>query len=176
MARTVTDYEIALIKAMLARRMKTTDIQFFFNSPSRPVNSGRSSTIANGSYSDSASISAATAETLDAFLAAHSPSTDTPSIAEASTGDETDPISRRTLAGMFSKDEAGNWRLAAGETDSAECKQSFSLRNAASWLRAVAALANNRGGYVFFGISDQDAAGRCKVVGLSSDDFNRTDP
>jgi hypothetical protein len=77
---------------------------------------------------------------------------------------------------MFSKDEAGNWRLTAGETDSAECKQNFSLRNAASWLRAVAALANNRGGYVFFGISDQDAAGRCKVVGLSSDDFSRTDP
>ena len=77
---------------------------------------------------------------------------------------------------MFSKDGADNWRLAAGETDSAECKQSFSLRNAAQWLRAVAALANNRGGYIFFGISDKDEAGTCKAVGLSSDDFKKADP
>ncbi len=77
---------------------------------------------------------------------------------------------------MFAKDEAGDWRLTAGETDSAECKQSFSLRNAAAWLRAVAALANNRGGYVFFGIADKDAAGTCKVVGLASDDFTKADP
>ena len=176
MARTITDYEIALIKAMLARRMKTTDIQFFFNRPSRPVNSGRISNIADGSYSDSASIPAATDDELDTFLVEHSPSTDTPSIAMSSPGAETDPISRSVLAAMFSKDGADNWRLAAGETDLAECKQSFSLRNAAQWLRAVAALANNRGGYIFFGISDKDEAGTCKAVGLSSDDFKKADP
>jgi hypothetical protein len=80
MARTITDHEIALMKAMLARRMKTTDIQFFFNRPGRPVNSARISNIADGSYSDSASITAATDDELDSFLSEHSPSTDMPSI------------------------------------------------------------------------------------------------
>ena len=41
MARTITDEEIALIKAMLVRGMKNADIQFFFNRPGRHVNSGR---------------------------------------------------------------------------------------------------------------------------------------
>lgn len=176
MARTITDQEIALIKAMITRGMKTTDIQFFFNRPDRPVNSGRISNIADGSYSDSVAIPAATDDELNKFLAEHSLSTDTPSIVVAQTDFETDPISRSVLVAMFSKDGAGNWRLTAGETDSAECKLSFSLRNAAPWLRAVAALANNRGGYVFFGIADKDAAVTCKVVGLTSDDFIRADP
>lgn len=175
MARTITDQEIALIKAMIARGIKNTDIQFFFNRPDRPVNSGRISNIGDGSYSNSAAIQAATDEELNIFLAERSPSTDVPGVVIASTGDETDPISRSVLAVMCAKDHAGDWRLTAGETDTAECKQSFSLRNAAAWLRAVAALANNRGGYVFFGIADKDAAGTCKVVGLASDEFARTD-
>ncbi|HEY3776892.1 MAG TPA: hypothetical protein VGL35_02415 [Rhizomicrobium sp.] len=37
----ITSDEIALIKAMLVRKMKNKDIQFFFNRPDRPVNSGR---------------------------------------------------------------------------------------------------------------------------------------
>ena len=45
--RSVTDQEIALIKAMIARGMKNKDIQFFFNRPDRPVNSGR---ISQNSY------------------------------------------------------------------------------------------------------------------------------
>ena len=41
----ISDQEISLIKAMLARGMKNKDIQFFFNRPDRAVNSGRISTI-----------------------------------------------------------------------------------------------------------------------------------
>ena len=160
---------------MIARGIRNTDIQFFFNRPGRPVNSGRISNIGDGRYSDLAAIPAATDEEVNIFLAERSPSTDVPGIVIASTGDETDPISRSVLTAMCAKDDAGDWRLTAGETDTAECKQSFSLRNAAAWLRAVAALANNRGGYVFFGIADKDAAGTCKVVGLASDEFAKTD-
>lgn len=39
--RTITEMEIALIKAMISRGMKNKDIQFFFNRPERPVNTGR---------------------------------------------------------------------------------------------------------------------------------------
>ena len=66
--RTITEREISLIKAMLSRGMKNKDIQFFFNRPDRPVNSGRISTIRNESYSDSAEIMEASDEELDAFM------------------------------------------------------------------------------------------------------------
>ncbi|MEC8195819.1 MAG: hypothetical protein VX228_05740 [Pseudomonadota bacterium] len=68
MARSITDHEIALIKAMAARGMKNKDIQFFFNRPDRSVNSGRITGIKNGSYSNSSKIVAANDKTLDAFL------------------------------------------------------------------------------------------------------------
>ena len=35
--RSITDEEIGLIKAMLARGMKNRDIQFYFNRQDRPV-------------------------------------------------------------------------------------------------------------------------------------------
>ncbi len=103
MARTITDQEIALIKAMIARGIKNTDIQFFFNRPGRPVNSGRISNIADGSYSDSALIPAATDDELNTFLAERSPSTDVPGVVIASTGSEADPVSRSVSGGDVRK-------------------------------------------------------------------------
>jgi predicted HTH transcriptional regulator len=50
------------------------------------------------------------------------------------------------------------------------------VQHPAAWLRAVAALANNRGGYVFFGVRDKDAAGAHQVIGLANGDFADTDP
>ena len=176
MARSITDQEIALIKAMIARGMTNTDTQFFFNRPGRPVNSGRISNIADGTYGSSASIPAATDEELNTFLDARSPSTDVPPVTLGPASGEADPVSDAVLRAMFAKDSAGHWRLIAGETDTAECKTSFSLRNAATWLRAVAALANNRGGYVFFGVTDRDEGGVCKIVGLTGTDFRDADP
>ncbi len=50
MARSITDEEIGLIKALLAIGERNVDIQFYFNRPDRPVNSGRISQISNGTY------------------------------------------------------------------------------------------------------------------------------
>ena len=66
--RSITEQEIALIKAMLARGLKNKDIQFLFNRPDRPVNTGRISTIRSGSYSNSSQIIAASDEELETFL------------------------------------------------------------------------------------------------------------
>ena len=176
MARTITDEEIALIKAMLARGMKNADIQFFFNRPGRHVNSGRITNVADGTYSDSASIPAATDEALNAFLAVRSPSTDVPAVTLGPATGVTDPVSETALRVMFAKDAAGDWRLSSGEADTVECKNSFSLRHAAPWLRATAALANNRGGYVIFGVADKDEGGVCKAAGLTSTEFRDADP
>jgi hypothetical protein len=48
-SRSITDREISLIKAMLARGMRNRDIQFYFNRQDRPVNSGRITGIKDGS-------------------------------------------------------------------------------------------------------------------------------
>jgi hypothetical protein len=66
--RTIQDTEIALIKAMLDRGMKNKNIQFYFNRPERPVNSGRISTIRSGTYSNSSKIAAASADEVDSFI------------------------------------------------------------------------------------------------------------
>ena len=66
--RSISNEEIALIKAMVARGMKGKDIQFFFNRPDRSMNSGRITDIKNGSYSDSSKIGAANDNVLDAFI------------------------------------------------------------------------------------------------------------
>jgi hypothetical protein len=71
-ARSITDDEIALIKGMLALGMKNKDIQFFFNRPERPVNSGRISDIAKGRYSNAADIAPASAKKTKDFIEKHS--------------------------------------------------------------------------------------------------------
>lgn len=182
--RSITDEEIALIKAMLHRGMRNAAIQFYFNRPDRPVNSGRITNIGDGTYSDTALIPMADDATLEAFLAGFGqaslvvPPAPGVQVAPASCG----PLDRETLLGMFQQDADGTWRFRPGETDAHECKASFRLRNAHVWLRAVAALANNRGGYIFFGVHDKDAAcadGVDKsfaVIGLTGSDFANLDP
>jgi len=66
--RSITDREISLIKAMLQAGYANKDIQFYFNSPDRAVNSGRITEIADGSYSNSAEIAATTTEELEFFI------------------------------------------------------------------------------------------------------------
>ncbi|GGJ21791.1 ATP-binding protein [Neoroseomonas lacus] len=173
--RSITDEEIALIKAMLARHMAGRDIQFFFNRPDRPVNSGRISDIASGKYGDSSSISPAPDADLDAFLATRSPSVAVPAVVLAAADRDTGPMAEPTLRQMFSENARGVWCLTSGETDQVECKTSFGLRHPSAWLRAVAALANNRGGYVLFGVGDAASTDPHTVLGLSSDEFATID-
>lgn len=184
--RSITDDEIALIKAMAAREMKNKDIQFFFNRPDRSVNSGRITGIKKGSYSDSASIPTANDKVLDAFLTSFEASDVTASVnvpgAEPSVPLESGPIDENVLAAMFEKQLDNTWRFKHGESDRHECKQDFGFRYAGKWLRAIAALANNSGGYIVFGVKDKIITGgkvdpeSYKVSGLKSHEFANADP
>lgn len=172
--RSITDNEIALIKAMIARGMKNKDIQFYFNRPDRPVNSGRITGIGAGTYSNSAEIPAAPDSELDEFLAnAKSPKSPPP---------PPSPSSEDYVRSMFSKHALGHWQLTGGESDTRECKSNFGFKHAYQWLKAVAALANTHGGHVFFGVADGDhrlesgEEAPHAVVGLNSDDFATADP
>ena len=149
--RSISDGEIALIKAMLARGMKNKDIQFFFNRPNRPVNSGRISTIASGSYSNSAEIDAASDHELDKFT-----SSITTIGIDGSSGSNlsTAPTFTSLVRALFGRSGDGRWQLAGGENELRECKQQFDGKRMGPVIRAVAAMANNKGGYILFGISN----------------------
>lgn len=182
--RSITDQEIALIKAMLNRGMKNKDIQFFFNRPDRSVNSGRITGIRNGTYGASKSITPATTAVLERFIA-KSPSNGRVgaiAVPASQENSEDDPLSTERISRLFSKKGGGQWRFTAGESDRHECKAGFGFKHQDKWLRAIAALANNAGGYVFFGVHDKDAKGPAGedwshlVVGLDTTDFETADP
>jgi hypothetical protein len=185
--RSITDQEIGLIKAMLARGMKNKDIQFFFNRPDRAVNSGRMSQIRDGSYG--AEVAKATDAELDAFIAAPKPeghvaAVGVPTVIASPPPDEgpKGPLHADVIAGQFAADAGGTWRLSSGETDQHECKASFGFKHCHEWIRAIAALANNRGGYIFFGVHDKDGAATVEsdksyaITGLTNDEFVKADP
>ncbi|MFL5332186.1 MAG: ATP-binding protein, partial [Geminicoccaceae bacterium] len=151
--RTITDEEIALIKAMVGRGMKNRDIQFFFNRPKRAVNSGRITDISSGKYSNSAEIARATDDELNTFLASCSPSAEVPLFVSPAAAETSSPLSETTLQ-----------------------RTGFGVKHPAPWMRAVAGLANNRGGYIFFGVGDKDPAGVNLVLGLTTNEFADTDP
>jgi hypothetical protein len=161
--RSITDQEIALIKAMLDRGSKNKDIQFFFNRPDRPVNTGRISTIRSGSYSNSAKVPAASGDELDAFLLAFAKS----SKSAAARAELTLTEKARAL---FRRSKSGAWILEAGEHESCECKRDFDPKKLTAVVKAVAALANNKGGYIFFGVSNAGF----KVEGIG-EEFSKTD-
>ncbi|MDZ5648173.1 ATP-binding protein [Nitrospirillum sp. BR 11828] len=183
--RSIDDWEIAHIKAMLSRGMRNKDIQFFFNRPDRSVNSGRITGIKSGTYSNSSTIQPSSDEALEQFLAGFkasevSAAIDVPQIvADVQDGD---PLSHRNILKLFAPDSSGIWRFQRGESDQHECKENFGFKYSGAWVRAVAALANNRGGYIFFGVRDKekvissDVDMSYAVVGLESNSFRDADP
>ncbi|MDI4236670.1 ATP-binding protein [Bradyrhizobium sp. Arg237L] len=161
----MTDDEIALAKAMLRRGMKNDVIHFFFNKPKRLISSGRITQIKQSKYG--ASVEEATQAALDEFLQnweAQADSRSTPRTA----------VEQTHLRSMF-HEQAGAWILSAGETDHTECKRAFRLNpevRFADVIRSIAGLANNNGGYIFFGVVNQTFS----VEGLSDENFAKTDP
>ncbi|MFC2966821.1 AlbA family DNA-binding domain-containing protein [Acidimangrovimonas pyrenivorans] len=164
--RTITDEEIGLIKAMLRRGTRNRDIQFYFNRQDRPVNSGRITNIRNGDYGPE--IPAATDAELDAFLAGFQPA-EVGVVVEG--GAPVEPTLAEKARARFVLREDGHWYLADGETSDQECKAEFDPRRMEPVIRAIAALANNRGGFIFVGVRNDD----CRVSGMPNSTFQDTD-
>jgi Putative DNA-binding domain len=167
--RNITDQEIALIKAMLRRGIPNDRIHFYFNRADRLVSSGRITQIKHGKYGGP--VPEAGQDAIDTFLA----DWDRRNAIAGGRGDmiraPTDPDVIRAL---FEKRGRTGWFLVAGETDQAECKAAFSMKpqdRFADPLRSIAGLANNKGGYVFFGVKDKTF----ELVGLRDDTFKTTD-
>jgi len=182
--RSITDEEIALIKAMLLRGTKNKDIQFFFNRPDRAVNSGRITGINNGSYSNSNDIPPASQSVLESYIKSFKTTGISGVVSIKGEEDDlsTNPLSQPLLLSKFEKHSDGHWYFSLSETDDHECKEGFSFKNQDKWLRPIGGLANNRGGYIFFGVRDKkvndgiETDDSNRVVGLSNTDFLDADP
>lgn len=165
MARSITDQEIALIKRMLAKGMRNVDIQFYFNRPDRPANSGRISQIRGGTYGPE--VPEATEEELTAFLSGFKPA----EVGVVVTGEERPLTLAEQAAKSFTQNGAGEWFLRGEESSTFECKREFNPKKMAPIIRAIAALANNKGGFIFVGVEDDEG----RVVGLQDNAFVETD-
>jgi len=162
--RNLSDTEIGIVKAMLRKGWRNDVIHFYFNKPDRLISSGRITQIKKGKYG--ASVEEAQPEELEAFVSAREDS-------EAKPPPTPSPVDMRILRSMFIR-ETGTWRLAGGETDRTECKAGFRLQPEERFskaLRAIAGLANNKGGYLLFGVTDATF----QADGLQDDFFTKSD-
>lgn len=172
--RSITDEEIGLIKLMLSRGMKNRDIQFYFNRQERPVNSGRITQIKDGTYGPQ--VPTASEADVDAFLRTFKPSA-IGAVVQGS-NEKAEPTAAERARSLFEQRGRTGWFLISHEDAVAECKESFCLKpegRFADPLRSIAGLANNNGGFVFFGVKEQ-SDGSLEVVGLTNSTFATTDP
>ncbi|MCW1383922.1 ATP-binding protein [Novosphingobium sp. KCTC 2891] len=171
--RSITDPEIGLIKAMLMRGMANNSIQFYFNRQDRPVNSGRITGIRQGKYGPE--VAKATDAELTEFLSNFTSAEPTATVVEieGALAVPALPMDDSTLRSFFRREADGRWFFAKGESDEFECKENFNIRNFSKPLKTIAGFANNRGGYLLFGVKDLPHA--FEVCGLADDRFAVTD-
>lgn len=166
-SRSMTDEEIGLAKAMLADGIKNDAVHFYFNRADRLLSPGRITQIKQGKYG--AAVPPASRAEVDAFIADWK--SRQPVGAVPTTGH---PADAETIAALFEL-EGGSWRVRLGETDKAECKLNFRLApldRFAGVIKTIAGFANNKGGYVLFGVRDETLI----AEGLKEPLFADTDP
>jgi len=83
-----------------------------------------------------------------------------------------DPFTDEALRAIFKIDPSHPDRLVSRESSRLEFKQAFNWNNNAKYAKTMAAFANNRGGYIVFGVSNKPR----KLLGLTNERFNNIDP
>lgn len=164
--RKMSDEEVSLAKALLERGLPNDEVHFYFNRADRLISSGRIAQIKNGEYAPD--VPAASDADLDRFIREWKLRN------ERLPSDRRSPIARDVLVAMFSESSSG-WKVIHGETDRIECKQGFRLVPEARFadvIKSIAGLANNGGGYIFFGVEN----GNFNAIGLDAAEFTATDP
>lgn len=171
--RSITDHEIGLIKTMLARGMANNSIQFYFNRQDRPVNSGRITGIRQRAYGPE--VAKASDAELTEFLANFTSAEPTTTVVEieGAAALTSLPMDEGTMRSLFQRGTDGRWFFIKGESDEFECKENFNIRNFSKPLKTIAGFANNRGGYLLFGVKDLPHS--FEVCGLADDRFAETD-
>tara|TARA_R110002096_G_scaffold432240_1_gene648767 strand:+ start:197572 stop:199119 length:1548 start_codon:yes stop_codon:yes gene_type:complete len=163
------DWEVAIIRAMIADGDYTKQqIVAFFSRPERSINQARISEIeANNERYDG--IKAASAVEMNKFIA------DWNQIAfPVAPKIDLGPVHPDTLTKLFPLKplKAGApEKLAVAETDTTEGKESFNWGSKEKYSKTFAGFANNKGGYILFGVKD----GSFEVVGIPADRMEKFD-
>ncbi len=150
---------------MLKRGMRNDEAHFYFNRQDRLISPGRIAQIKSGKYGGTVAV--ADDNAVDRFVEGFSQRSGTPTKVA-------DPTVTH-ITSMFEPDNLGGFRLVEGETDRIECKRNFRVapeNRFAEVVKAIAGMANNKGGMIFFGVQD----GTLSVEGLADDQFTKTDP
>ncbi len=158
----MSDEEVGLARSMLAKGMRNDQVHFYFNRSDRFISSGRIAQIKSGSYAKG--VPAATEAELAGFLAKWE--------VDQAAGRRKGPLSPTDIEyvkALFEKRKA-QWFVAGGETDVVECKLNYSVSGPI--IKAIAGLANNKGGHILFGVRDMENL----VEGMSDDKFHTLDP
>jgi len=169
-AGSLIDDEVAIIRNLLARgRYKNQDILGLINTVRRlggqaETNGGRISEVKTNKprYKD---IKAASDEETDDFIAyAKKPA----SFEQIDTGN----VNENILESLFPMRKDSADRLAITETDQIECKESFGGQHwITNCIKAIVAFANNKGGYIAFGIKDKT----WEIIGVDKDKYEKYD-
>lgn len=159
------EWEVALVKAMLATgKYNRQEILTYFSRPERPINLGRISEIANKKRHEK--VAAATDEQMQAFLRTYQDRS------KARTSFELEnPLHPVNLAGRFKVSASDTMAIEVEEADWIELKQSLNWGNLAAYARTMAGFANNRGGYLVFGVHDSTK----KLIGIGKDKLTGRD-
>lgn len=158
-ARRLVSQEVALIKAMLKRKMKHELILTYFSRDDRTINPAAIAEIKSQELG--ASILPASDQELDAFFAEHKRRRSAKSTVDSPLGD----------VALLELLVPEGTKLRVHESDVVEFKQSVNWGATPEYARTMAAFANNRGGYLVFGVMPDRT-----IDGLKNDNFDRRDP
>ncbi len=162
----LADWEVAIIRAMLhAGTFKKQEIVAYFSRPDRSINQARISEIEDN-HERYKGIAAASKAELDKFIADWR-EIRFPAAPIVPPG----PTSLAVLLARFPPRAGDPPRVAVSETDTVEGKESFNWGNRHDYCKTLAGMANNKGGYILFGVKD----GSFEVVGIADDRMDRFD-
>jgi Putative DNA-binding domain len=170
--RSITNEEIGLIKAMLRQGIKNKDIQFYFNRPDRAVNSSRITGIRVGTYGPEAA--EATEAKLNEFRQTFEPNQLVPVAGGLLAGSGPPKIATDAdrIKALLVQDDNELFKLSEHETHKIEWKCESSSSKLGKIIQTIAAMANNGGGVILFGIDNKLRT----VTGLADNKFAEFDP
>lgn len=166
--RNIEAWEAALIKTMLAEGKLTNDqIAFHFARLDRTVNPGRISEIKLGHCH--ADVEPATPAQVTAYLRAFGK----PGVDPRREFFNENPLHPENLKALFRLKDGTEDILHVAETDRVECKESLHMRGEgrAKFARTVAGFSNARGGFLLFGVKDDDM----QIVGIDPAQIKKFD-
>ena len=157
----LSDKEVAIIKKLISLGKYTNQeiaglVNRYRGSADLDISTGRISNIKNDQIKRYSSIKPATDDECDAFLQAFS----------VNQTDLDDPISDVALKKMLKVKSLSPLALDVTETDRIECKRSINFV-----MKTMAAFANNKGGYLLFGVENKT----WEVVGVDERKFSEYD-